>query len=225
MLITPKKNFFLGKRNKEYSNTSCLVQKMTRPLTGWSYAISIKGTRIANPASSPEDAVGSLTDLLSNNGIEFTAAQVWATLNYQWLSSVNERYQLVSLDSFSEQCVFPQADLTERGKVPPSVWIIPMLDYIGTYLACDELRAFSQEDISSVLSIAATLSDPSMSSATGDYRVHETISRYRREIWNKGIFSFDQARSWFISLHYSLSRSVQLDSLDFTKAKNKYEWK
>ncbi len=193
-----------------------LIKPAVRPIGGWGSAIFHNGVQVSLNGVTPKIVYERLEKFCDDNDLSFDVEQLWATLNLDWMGRVESRQRLFSMSSLLEAIEDDPCGITAD-------WIKPVMNSIGFYLSVRD-TSFQPTEFASFARIAISIADPVARPRTGSLVLWGTLLEIRGELWQKPVYTVEEARSWFMSVYRRLLVFGDLDSMKDYEFKKLYRW-
>lgn len=214
----------VGKDGKRYSIEGSLIPTGRRPSGGYRFQLTIAGHTASSPASTAREAFAEASRLLSTNGVEVSARDLWLNLNIQWLQRLDEKYHVVRLADLLEVASGNDpspAPHKNRANVGPKTWGSKGWGMLQMYLAQDVY------EYGTFVGLATELSkwvNPEVNPSIGcaDCYIHFTgaLDRLRR----KALYTQVEARKWLVDTMNAVNKQNGKPVWSFENAAKANHW-
>lgn len=222
MLTKFKSNYVKDRRNQTISILQPMIEQGHRPDRGWISTYTLNGVPITLPGSKPIEVVGALRDLMKSNRIDHTEAELWTTLNLDWLSRTNAKFHKISMVDFVAECVSEEKE-TKESEVDVSLWLPQALDTLGFSL-CVSDRNYRYEDFDNLIRIVLRLTDVGVHLKLGSRKANSSMLELYSVISYTPCRVLDEARERFVNVYNVLSPIIKTAPISKATATTKYHW-
>jgi hypothetical protein len=226
MLYTVSRTTLTGLDSKERSLLGPLVLAPGKPSKGWRVVLPVNGQSIYIEGVTPADVYNRSLLTLRNNGVNISPADLWTSLNIQWMERTPDKHHMVPLRDLLMVArvrtpgVQVVADSRRRSYKPES-WGKYAWGWLNLFLARED---FHFRDFLTQLLYVVDILNPDTNPEIGcaecyrDFRI--LVEDYKK---NPG-FTREDARKWLVDAHNSVNRKLGKKELNYEQASKAAFW-
>lgn len=224
MLLRASSSLLQDNRGRPLTIDRSLVKGQRRPPGGWKASVRINGVDHQLTGNFANDVAKKLADALRRNDIKFTAADVWLTLNLQWMAKMSPDYFEVTQEALTK-LIIPEEKAAERTSqrksYSPKDWGGVAWKWLGLLLAQDQ---YSPEEFLAHLETTLNLLNPSINPTIGCIECYTEFVGIMQSVRHNVPADRAGARKWLWETHNNISKRIGKMQLTFDQAAAANYW-